>query len=80
VSEALIDVSSLGESDLRVATGDNVFEPRNRRVEISVPLRGLPCQSQGTSRRRALGQWPWAVPAIRAPPARMAPPALTRPA
>jgi outer membrane protein OmpA-like peptidoglycan-associated protein len=36
VSEALIDVSSLGESDLRVATGDNVFEPRNRRVEISV--------------------------------------------
>jgi len=36
VSESLIDVSSLGESDLRVATADNVFEPRNRRVEISV--------------------------------------------
>jgi outer membrane protein OmpA-like peptidoglycan-associated protein len=36
VTESLIDVSSLGESDLRVATADNVFEPRNRRVEISV--------------------------------------------
>ena len=36
VSESLIDVSSLGESDLRVATADNVFESRNRRVEISV--------------------------------------------
>lgn len=36
VSESLIDVSSLGESDLRIATADNVLEPRNRRVEISV--------------------------------------------
>ena len=36
VSESLIDVSSLGESDLRVATADNVREARNRRVEISV--------------------------------------------
>ena len=36
VSESLIDVSSLGESDLRVATADNIREARNRRVEISV--------------------------------------------
>jgi outer membrane protein OmpA-like peptidoglycan-associated protein len=36
VDASLIDVSSLGESDLRVRTGDNVYEPRNRRVEISV--------------------------------------------
>jgi outer membrane protein OmpA-like peptidoglycan-associated protein len=36
VSEPLIDVSSLGESDLRIRTADNVLEPRNRRVEISV--------------------------------------------
>ena len=36
VTESLIDVSSLGESDLRVRTADNVPEPRNRRVEISV--------------------------------------------
>jgi outer membrane protein OmpA-like peptidoglycan-associated protein len=36
VSESLIDVSSLGESDLQVATADNVRESRNRRVEISV--------------------------------------------
>jgi outer membrane protein OmpA-like peptidoglycan-associated protein len=36
VSESLIDVSSLGESDLRIATADNILEPRNRRVEISV--------------------------------------------
>jgi len=36
VSESLIDVSSLGESDLRIRTADNVLEPRNRRVEISV--------------------------------------------
>jgi outer membrane protein OmpA-like peptidoglycan-associated protein len=36
VTESLIDVSSLGESDLRVGTADNVPEPRNRRVEISV--------------------------------------------
>jgi outer membrane protein OmpA-like peptidoglycan-associated protein len=36
VATSLIDVSSLGESDLRVRTADNVLEPRNRRVEISV--------------------------------------------
>lgn len=36
VEAALIDVSSLGESDLRVPTADNILEPRNRRVEISV--------------------------------------------
>jgi outer membrane protein OmpA-like peptidoglycan-associated protein len=36
VNASLIDVSSLGESDLRVPTADNVLEPRNRRVEISV--------------------------------------------
>lgn len=36
VEASLIDVSSLGESDPRVRTADNVLEPRNRRVEISV--------------------------------------------
>ena len=36
VEASLIDVSSLGESDLRIRTADNVLEPRNRRVEISV--------------------------------------------
>jgi outer membrane protein OmpA-like peptidoglycan-associated protein len=36
VDAALIDVSSLGESDLRIQTADNTLEPRNRRVEISV--------------------------------------------
>jgi len=36
VDASLIDVSSLGESDLRVRKADNVLEPRNRRVEISV--------------------------------------------
>jgi len=36
VAAPLIDVSSLGESDLRIRTADNVLEPRNRRVEISV--------------------------------------------
>ena len=36
VDVALIDVSSLGESDLRIRTADNVLESRNRRVEISV--------------------------------------------
>jgi outer membrane protein OmpA-like peptidoglycan-associated protein len=36
VEASLIDVSSLGESDLRIKTADNVLEPRNRRVEISV--------------------------------------------
>jgi peptidoglycan-associated lipoprotein len=36
VEAALIDVSSLGESDPRVPTADNILEARNRRVEISV--------------------------------------------
>jgi outer membrane protein OmpA-like peptidoglycan-associated protein len=36
VDPSLIDVSSLGESDLRIQTADNTLEPRNRRVEISV--------------------------------------------
>ena len=36
VEASLIDVSSLGESDLRIRTADNVLESRNRRVEISV--------------------------------------------
>jgi outer membrane protein OmpA-like peptidoglycan-associated protein len=36
VDATLIDVSSLGESDLRIQTADNTLEPRNRRVEISV--------------------------------------------
>jgi outer membrane protein OmpA-like peptidoglycan-associated protein len=36
VDASLIDVSSLGESDLRVPTADGVVEARNRRVEISV--------------------------------------------
>jgi outer membrane protein OmpA-like peptidoglycan-associated protein len=36
VEASLIDISSLGESDLRIRTADNVLEPRNRRVEISV--------------------------------------------
>jgi outer membrane protein OmpA-like peptidoglycan-associated protein len=33
---SFIDVISHGESDLLVATADEVFEPRNRRVEITV--------------------------------------------
>ena len=36
VDPSLIDVSSHGESELRVRTADDVLEPRNRRVEISV--------------------------------------------
>jgi outer membrane protein OmpA-like peptidoglycan-associated protein len=32
----LIEVTSHGEADLLVKTGDNVLEPRNRRVEITV--------------------------------------------
>jgi outer membrane protein OmpA-like peptidoglycan-associated protein len=36
VDPSLIDVASHGESELRVATADDVLEPRNRRVEISV--------------------------------------------
>ncbi len=33
---ALVEVASHGESELLVATTDNVDEPRNRRVEVSV--------------------------------------------
>lgn len=33
---SFVDVASHGEADLLVATGDNVAEPRNRRVEITV--------------------------------------------
>jgi outer membrane protein OmpA-like peptidoglycan-associated protein len=33
---SLIEVTSLGESDPLVRTADEVLEPRNRRVEISV--------------------------------------------
>ena len=33
---ALIEVMSLGEEDLIVATADDVSEPRNRRVEIAI--------------------------------------------
>ena len=36
VDASLIDVSSHGESELRIRTADDVLEPRNRRVEISV--------------------------------------------
>ena len=36
VEASLIDVSSHGESELRIRTADEVLEPRNRRVEISV--------------------------------------------
>jgi len=33
---AAIEVASHGETDLLIKTGDEVFEPRNRRVDISV--------------------------------------------
>jgi outer membrane protein OmpA-like peptidoglycan-associated protein len=36
ISANLIDVSSHGEADLLIKTADEVFEPRNRRVEITV--------------------------------------------
>jgi outer membrane protein OmpA-like peptidoglycan-associated protein len=36
VEASLIDVSSHGESELRIQTADDVLEPRNRRVEIMV--------------------------------------------
>ena len=36
LSETAIDVRSHGEGELLVPTADNVFEPRNRRVEITV--------------------------------------------
>jgi hypothetical protein len=58
VDAALIDISSLGESDLRIRTADNVLESRNRRVEISV-AEGARVPASEHPRRRALGQWPW---------------------
>jgi len=36
LSPAAIDVRSHGEGELLVPTADNVFEPRNRRVEVTV--------------------------------------------
>jgi outer membrane protein OmpA-like peptidoglycan-associated protein len=36
LSTLMIDVRSHGEAELLVPTGDNVSEPRNRRVEITV--------------------------------------------
>jgi outer membrane protein OmpA-like peptidoglycan-associated protein len=36
LSESAIDVRSHGEAELLVPTGDSVFEPKNRRVEITV--------------------------------------------
>lgn len=36
ISPNMIEVASHGEADLLVKTGNNVAEPRNRRVEISV--------------------------------------------
>jgi outer membrane protein OmpA-like peptidoglycan-associated protein len=36
LSEAAIDVRSHGEAELLVPTADGVFEPKNRRVEITV--------------------------------------------
>ena len=36
LNPALIEVTSHGEADLLVPTGDDVAEPRNRRVEITI--------------------------------------------
>jgi OOP family OmpA-OmpF porin len=36
LDSATIEVTSHGESDLLIKTGDEVFEPRNRRVDITV--------------------------------------------
>ena len=36
VKESAIDVTSHGKADLLVHTADDVLEPRNRRVEITV--------------------------------------------
>ncbi len=41
VSGSLISTSGVGESDLAVPTGQNVNEPRNRRVEITVQAPGM---------------------------------------
>jgi outer membrane protein OmpA-like peptidoglycan-associated protein len=36
LSPSAIDVRSHGEGELLVPTADNVFEPKNRRVEVTV--------------------------------------------
>jgi outer membrane protein OmpA-like peptidoglycan-associated protein len=36
LDESFLEVTSHGEADLLIRTGDNVAEPRNRRVEITV--------------------------------------------
>jgi len=36
LDSSLIDVRSHGEADPLVRTADNVYEPRNRRVEVAV--------------------------------------------
>ena len=36
LNQSAVEVRSHGEAELLVPTGDNVFEPKNRRVEISV--------------------------------------------
>jgi outer membrane protein OmpA-like peptidoglycan-associated protein len=36
LDSSLIEIASHGEADLLVPTGDEVAEPRNRRVEITV--------------------------------------------
>ncbi len=36
LGESVVDVRSHGEGELLVPTADNVFEPRNRRVEVTV--------------------------------------------
>jgi peptidoglycan-associated lipoprotein len=36
VDRTLIDVTSHGEADLLVKTADDVADPRNRRVEITI--------------------------------------------
>jgi outer membrane protein OmpA-like peptidoglycan-associated protein len=36
LSQAAIDASSHGEMELLVPTANDVFEPKNRRVEITV--------------------------------------------
>jgi outer membrane protein OmpA-like peptidoglycan-associated protein len=36
VAAALIEATSHGETDLLIKTADEVFEPRNRRVEVTV--------------------------------------------
>ena len=41
VSGKLISTSGVGENDLAVPTAQNVNEPRNRRVEITVQAPGM---------------------------------------